>query len=153
MTTLTIGAPAPDFELEDGDGKVWRLADLRGQRVIVYFYPIDDTPGCTVQACDFRDAHDVFAKADYVVLGISPQDASSHRAFAAKYGLNFPLLIDDDLAVARKYGAFEERGDYQGMPLVITRSTFVIDEDGIIVEALYGVTAAGHVDMLRATLL
>jgi peroxiredoxin Q/BCP len=86
------------------------------------------------------------------VLGISPQDANSHRAFAAKYDLNFPLLVDDDLAVARRYGAYEERGDYEGVPLVVKRSTFVIDENGNIAEALYGVTAKGHVDLLRSKL-
>lgn len=143
---------APDFELEDTDGKVWRLADLRGRKAIVYFYPIDDTPGCTVEACDFRDAHETFTEADYVVLGISPQDAESHQAFTTKYDLNFPLLVDSDNAVARKYGVWEDRGEYQGVPVLTKRSTFVIDEDGNIAEALYGVNAQGHVELLRSEL-
>lgn len=152
MSTLKPGTAAPDFELADADGKTWRLADLRGRRVILYFYPIDDTPGCTIEACDFRDSHRELQDAGYVVLGVSPQDADSHRAFADKYRLNFPLLIDADGAVARKYGAWEERGEYEGMPLIISRSTFVIDSDGTIEEALYGLKAKGHVESLRALL-
>ena len=152
MTELTPGMPAPDFELADATGKTRRLSDFRGRKVIVYFYPIDDTPGCTAQACDFRDAHEDLDKAGYVVLGISPQDAQSHAAFTAKYNLNFPLLVDDDYEVARRYGVWKDRGEYQGTPLLINRSTFVIDEDGVLVEALYGVAARGHVDALRGAI-
>jgi thioredoxin-dependent peroxiredoxin len=151
--TLTEGMQAPDFELSDADGKTWRLSDLRGSRVVLYFYPADDTPGCTAEACDFRDSHTVFEADNYVVLGVSPQGADSHRAFADKFSLNFPLLIDEDLAVAHAYGAVrEEVGDYEGVPLHIKRSTFVIDEEGRIERALYGVHGRGHVAELRELL-
>ena len=146
---LEKGAPAPEFEMYDADGKLWRLADLRGQKVILYFYPADDTPGCTIQACDFRDSHHVLQEAGYVVLGVSPQGAQSHQRFTAKFGLNFPLLIDKGAEVARSYGAYKEQGKWEGIPLIIKRSTFVIGEDGTIEQALYGVKAKGHVDALR----
>jgi len=149
---LEQGEAAPDFALEDGDGKTWRLADLKGQRVILYFYPADDTPGCTKESCDFRDASADLRKAGYIVLGVSPQGAASHQRFAAKYSLNFPLLVDEDLALARAYGAYKERGDYKGIPLRVLRSTFVIDEDGRIQIAEYGVKTAGHVERLQALL-
>lgn len=151
---LKKGDPAPDFELEDADSKRWRLADLRGRKVILYFYPADDTPGCTAEACDFRDAKDALDEAGYVVLGVSPQGAESHRAFATKHRLNFPLLIDDDLSVAVTYGATKTKEDsYKGIPIRVKRSTFVIDENGTITEALYGVRAKGHVDALKQSLL
>ncbi|MDQ3940134.1 MAG: peroxiredoxin, partial [Actinomycetota bacterium] len=127
------------------DGKVWRLGDLRGQKVILYFYPADDTPGCTIEACDFRDSHEQLQAAGYTVLGVSPQGEESHRKFASKFSLNFPLLVDEDTAVARAYGAYKELGDWQGIPLKISRSTFIIDETGQIEDALYGVRAKGHV--------
>ena len=97
---LSKGDRAPEFDLLDGTGKRWRLSDLRGQRVILYFYPADDTPGCTAQACDFRDSAPDLQAAGYLVLGVSPQGAESHQAFAGRYSLNFPLLIDEDHAVA-----------------------------------------------------
>ncbi len=146
MANLEPGMDAPDFELEDGEGRTWRLSGLRGKKVIVYFYPADDTPGCTAQACDFRDAQPDLANRGYRVLGISPQGASSHRRFSQKYSLNFPLLIDSDYEVARAYGVAEEREE--GKKPRIVRSTFVIDEDGTLIEALYGVKARGHVESL-----
>ena len=152
MTRLSQGDSAPDFELKDADGKTWRLTDLKGRRIVLYFYPADDTPGCTVQACDFRDSIDEWAKAGYVVLGVSPQGADSKRAFIDKYALNFPLLIDEGAEVTRRYGAYKERGDWEGIPLVVARSTFVIDEEGVIEHALYGVQARGHRDMLKELL-
>ncbi len=145
---LTPGQPAPDFELRDADGNVYRLSDLRRRKVILYFYPADDTPGCTAEACDFRDTKDVWDQADYVVLGVSRQGPESKKAFRDKYGLNFPLLIDADGAVLRAYGI--DAGSPGGRKNV--RSTFVIDETGTIIEALYGVRARGHVDDLRQRL-
>ena len=152
MTRLLQGDAAPAFELKDADGKTWRLTNLKGHKIVLYFYPADDTPGCTVQACEFRDGIDEWVKAGYVVLGVSPQGAGSKRAFIDKYGLNFPLLIDEGAEVTRRYGAYKERGDWEGIPLVVDRSTFVIDEGGVIEHALYGVQARGHRDMLKQLL-
>lgn len=150
---LEKGDPAPDFEMYDGEGKAWRLADLRGRKVIMYFYPADDTPGCTIQACDFRDSQEDLTGVGYAVFGVSPQGADSHRKFATKYSLNFPLLIDPDTKVARAYGAFKDKGEeWDGIPLKINRSTFVIDENGRIEQALYGVRAKGHVDILKESI-
>lgn len=144
MVELKGGDEAPAFALEDADGKVWQLADLRGQRVIVYFYPIDDTPGCTAQACDFRDRLPTLNEAGYSVLGISPQGAESHKAFIEKYSLNFPLLIDGDLAVAETYGAVDPSNDWRG----VKRSTFVIDTDGRVEKAMYGGRAKQHLGLV-----
>lgn len=153
MTKLAKGMPAPDFELADADGKVWRLRDLRGKKVILYFYPIDDTPGCTTEACDFRDSLGDFEHSGYQVLGVSPQGAESHNKFARKYGLNFPLLIDEDFEAAKSYGAASDNGIFKGIPIRVKRSTFVIDEEGMLVQALYGVRARGHVDNLKTALI
>ncbi len=146
MAQLQRGDQAPDFSVDDADGTTWSLADLRGQKVIVYFYPADDTPGCTAEACDFRDAQPDLSKAGYRVFGVSPQGAASHRRFSEKHSLNFPLLIDSDYAMARAYGVAEEREE--GKKPRIVRSTFVIDEDGTLIEAQYGVRAKGHVESL-----
>jgi peroxiredoxin Q/BCP len=143
---------APDFEAKDADGREWRLTDLKGQKVILYFYPADDTPGCTKESCDFRDSHADLKNAGYVLLGASPQGADSHAAFAAKFSLDFPLLVDEDLTLAKSYGVAEDRGDWEGIPLRVKRSTFVIDENGTIEQALYGVSARTHVADLRASL-
>ena len=145
---LQVGDKAPDFELQDDAGKTWRLEDLRGQKVILYFYPKDDTPGCTAQACDFRDAMDVFDTSGYVVLGVSPQDGESHSRFRQKYNLNFPLLIDDDKKVSQAYGAWGEQMNYGRKYFGIRRSTFVIDVDGTLLQVQYGVKAKGHVERL-----
>jgi peroxiredoxin Q/BCP len=150
---LEPGAPAPPFELEDADGKTWRLSDLAGKKVVLFFYPADDTPGCTKEACDFRDTQSSWSGAGYVVLGVSPQGAASHSKFSSKYGLNFPLLVDSDLDLAKRYGALREKPEeWEGQKLHVKRSTFVIDENGKIEHALYGVNARGHVDSLREQL-
>jgi peroxiredoxin Q/BCP len=150
--TLTQGDKAPDFTLEDHDGKQWKLADLKGQKVVLYFYPTDDTPGCTTQACDFRDSWSRFQGAGYIVLGVSPQGRASHEKFVQKYDLNFPLLIDEDHAVAEAYDAWGEKKNYGKTYIGLKRSTFVIDEDGLIVQAQYNVKAKGHVARLLETL-
>ena len=152
MSKLQAGDRAPEFELPDGDGKVWKLSDLAGKRVILYFYPADDTPGCTAEACDFRDSQAGLQEAGYVVLGVSPQGAESHQAFSQKYSLNFPLLVDADLEVARAYGAAGGGGVFKGIHLPVRRATFVIDEQGTLEQALYGVRAKGHVAQLKETL-
>jgi peroxiredoxin Q/BCP len=154
VAKLERGDKAPDFSLEDGEGNTWSLADLRGQKVIVYFYPADDTPGCTAQACDFRDAQSDLAGAGYQVLGVSPQGAASHQRFAAKHSLNFPLLVDSDLSMAKAYGVTDDGGaEFEGKKLRVKRSTFVIGEDGTLIEALYGVKARGHVESLLSTVV
>ena len=152
MSKLQEGDKAPEFEVADGEGKVWSLSDLAGKKVILYFYPADDTPGCTAEACDFRDSQTGLQEAGYVVLGVSPQGAQSHKKFATKYSLNFPLLVDEDLEVAKAYGAAGDGGLFKGLPLRVKRSTFVIDEEGVIRQALYGVRAKGHVAKLKESL-
>ena len=149
---LQEGDAAPDFEMKDATGKIWSLADLKGQKVILYFYPADDTPGCTTESCDFRDSSADLNAAGYTVLGVSPQGAESHQRFADKYQLNFPLLIDEGLAATRAFGAYKDLGEYKDIPIRVKRSTFVIDEDGRIAVAEYGVKSAGHVERLRQKL-
>ena len=142
--------PAPDFELQDGDGKTWRLSDLRGKRVILYFYPADDTPGCTKESCDFRDTYSEWQEAGYKIFGVSPQGTDSKKRFANKYSLPFPLLADEGTHVTKAYGAFKDDGaEWDGIPLKVKRSTFVIDENGVVEQALYGVNAGKHVGELR----
>ena len=152
MSKLEEGTKAPEFELPDAEGKVWKLSDLKGQKVILYFYPADDTPGCTAEACDFRDSRTDLQEAGYVVLGVSPQGEGSKRSFVQKYNLNFPLLIDSELEAAKSYGAARANGVFKGIPLSVQRATFVIDEEGVLVQALYGVRAKGHVDQLKENL-
>lgn len=133
------GKPAPDFELESDEGTTVRLSELRGRPIVLYFYPRDDTLGCTKQACAFRDAYSTFRERGAVVLGVSPDDAQSHRRFKEKHSLPFPLLADPDHEVAEHYGVWGERS-FAGRTYVgITRSTFVIDPDGNVARAMYGV--------------
>ncbi len=151
---LKAGDPAPGFELSDQDGKEWRLKDLQGQKVVLYFYPADDTPGCTKESCDFRDSYSVWQKAGYLILGISPQGTESKKAFADKFDLPFPLLADEDASIAKAYDVYVDKGLTWGdIPLVVKRSTFVIDESGNIEQALYGVSSKTHVQELREALL
>lgn len=153
MKKLNRNDVAPAFELQDGDGKTWRLDDLKGQKTILYFYPTDDTPGCTTQACDFRDSQHELIEAGYQVLGISPQDAGSHQSFAQKYSLTFPLLVDEDHKVAEAYGTWGERNNYGKKYMGIIRSTFVIGAGGRLEKAMYNVRAKGHVAKLKGELL
>ena len=138
--TLKVGDPAPEFALPDQHGVTIRLADLRGRRVVVYFYPKADTPGCTTQACSLRDARNDLDAAGSVVLGISPDKPAAQARFDTKYGLGFPLLSDPDHAVAEAYGAWGERSMYGKKYMGIIRSAFVIDADGRIAETLYKVS-------------
>jgi thioredoxin-dependent peroxiredoxin len=149
VVTLQSGTQAPEFELADQEGKTWRLADLKGQKVILYFYPADDTPGCTAEACDFRDSLEPFKSAGYTVLGVSPQGLDSKKAFADKYDLNFPLLADEDLSVGAKYGTVPSGDGWDASAMKRSRSTFIIDETGTIVDAQYAVRAKGHVASLK----
>jgi peroxiredoxin Q/BCP len=146
---LAPGDPAPDFTLPDADGKQVQLSSLRGQRVVVYFYPAAMTPGCTKQACDFRDSLADLNDAGVTVLGISPDKPAKLAKFREKEGLTFPLLSDPDHAVLEAYGAYGEKMLYGKTIVGVIRSTFVIDADGTISKALYGVKATGHVARLR----
>jgi len=149
---LKEGDKAPDFCLkgidENGEEKEFCLKDFKGSRLILYFYPKDNTPGCTVEACDFRDNLNVLVEKGYKVVGVSPDSINSHRKFKDKYGLNFPLLSDPDKKVAEAYGAFGEKKMYGKVTKGIIRSTFLIDEEGKIAKAWYNVKAKGHVEKL-----
>jgi peroxiredoxin Q/BCP len=136
---LSPGDRAPDFELPADDGSTVRLADLRGRRVVLYFYPKDDTPGCTAQACSLRDAQADFDKAGATVLGVSPDSVESHARFRDKYALGFRLLSDPDHSTADAYGAWGEKTNYGKTSMGIIRSAFVIGEDGKIVLAKHNV--------------
>jgi peroxiredoxin Q/BCP len=149
---LSPGDTAPDFTLPDADGNPVSLSSYRGQRVIIYFYPAAMTPGCTKQACDFRDSLADLAKQDVVVLGISPDAPAKLAKFRAKESLNFPLLSDADRSVMQAYGAYGEKKLYGKVTVGVIRSTFVIDADGRIEKAQYGVKATGHVARLRTEL-
>jgi peroxiredoxin Q/BCP len=129
-STLTVGDMAPDFALPSDNGEMVRLSDLRGKRVVLYFYPKDDTSGCTTQACGFRDAYPTIEEKNAIVLGVSPDDEKSHRKFKTKYNLPFTLLVDADHAVAEAYGAWGEKSMYGKKYMGIIRSHFVIDEHG-----------------------
>jgi peroxiredoxin Q/BCP len=146
------GAPAPDFELVSDVGERVRLSDLRGKPVVLYFYPKDDTPGCTRQACELRDVYADFRERDALVLGVSPDDESKHRKFKAKYDLPFTLLADSDHAVSERYGVWGERRGYGKTWMGINRSTFVIGPDGTVVRALYGVKPDGHAELVLGAL-
>ena len=149
---LEAGALAPAFTLQNQSGASVSLADFRGQKVILYFYPEADTPACTTQACDFRDNLGSLTAHGYVVLGISKDSVERLAAFEQKYGLTFSLLSDESLAVHKKYRAWGEKLNYGRTYLGTLRSTFVIDEKGRLEHALYNVKAAGHLSMLSKKL-
>ena len=144
MARLEAGATAPAFTLTDQDGSTVSLKDFKGRRVVLYFYPKDDTPGCTKEACQFNDNLLAFNGADVAVLGVSPDGAANHTKFRAKYGLKFPLLSDPDKKVMEKYGAFGEKTMYGKKVVGVIRSTFLVDEKGKIARAWYSVKADGH---------
>jgi peroxiredoxin Q/BCP len=137
---LKAGDPAPDFALEDQQGKTVKLSDFRGKRVILFFFPRADTPGCTTQACSLRDAREEIDTAGATVIGISPDKPTAQEKFDTKYGLGFALLSDPDHAVADAYGAWGERSMYGKKYMGIVRSAFVIDEAGKVVEAIYKIS-------------
>jgi thioredoxin-dependent peroxiredoxin len=147
-TRLAPGQPAPDFSLTSDRGETVSLAGLRGHRVLVYFYPAAGTPGCTKEACDFRDNLATFNDADVTVLGISPDKPEKLAKFRDKEGLTFPLLSDPDKSVMQAWGAWGEKTMYGKTTTGVIRSTFLVDADGNIEEAQYGVKATGHVGRL-----
>lgn len=157
MTERSAAAPgegdqAPPFTLPADDGSTVELADLRGKRVILYFYPKDDTSGCTVEACEFRDALDGIEASGAIVLGVSPDPVASHRTFKKKYALNFPLLADEDHRVAEAYGVWKEKSMYGRKYWGVERTTFLIDEEGKIAKVWARVRPRGHAANVAAEL-
>ena len=149
---VEVGDAAPDFELESDQGERVRLSSLRGSPVVLYFYPKDDTPGCTLQACEIRDAWSGFESRGAVVLGVSPDSVSSHERFREKYELPFTLLADPDHEVADLYGVWGEK-EYAGKKYMgIDRSTFVIDAEGTVASVMRGVKPADHAGDVLAVL-
>jgi peroxiredoxin Q/BCP len=146
MAMIEEGKKAPDFKLTSSDGGEVRLKDLRGKTVVLYFYPKDDTPGCTREACAFRDSQAALKRKGAVVLGVSGDSVSSHEKFRDKYSLNFPLLSDPDRAVAKKYGAWGEKVMYGKKTVGTIRSTFVIDGEGVVRKVFPRVKVDGHAD-------
>jgi peroxiredoxin Q/BCP len=146
------GKPAPDFELSNDSGETVKLSDLRGKQVVLYFYPKDDTPGCTTQACGIRDTYGEFEQAGAVVLGVSPDSVSRHVKFKEKYDLPFTLLADPEHELAERYGVWGEK-KYMGKSYMgISRTTFVIGPDGAIVKVMEDVKPATHADDVLAAL-
>ena len=152
MPQLTAGSTAPDFTLTAADGSQVSLSSLRGRHVVVYFYPAAMTPGCTTQACDFRDSLDALAGAGFAVLGISPDKPEKLARFVERDQLTFPLLSDADRAVMTAWGAWGEKKLYGKTVTGVIRSTVVLDPDGVVTLAKYNVKATGHVASLRKQL-
>jgi peroxiredoxin Q/BCP len=146
------GSPAPDFTLESDTGAQVTLSQFRGRPVVLYFYPRDDTPGCTAEACGFRDDYEAYQERGAVILGVSPDDVASHVRFKDKHALPFTLLADPDHRVAEQYGAWGEKVLYGKKSVGLIRSTFVIDPDGNVVRAIRNVRVQGHSDDVRAAL-
>ncbi|WP_231441973.1 thioredoxin-dependent thiol peroxidase [Brevibacterium zhoupengii] len=152
MPRLSVGDTAPDFTLSNQDGKSVTLSEFKGQRVVVYFYPAAMTPGCTTEACDFRDSLSALSAAGLVVLGISPDKPEKLKKFAEKESLNFDLLSDPDKTMMEAWGAFGEKKNYGKVVQGVIRSTLVIDADGAVELAQYNVKATGHVARVRKAL-
>ncbi|MCS6829355.1 MAG: thioredoxin-dependent thiol peroxidase [Armatimonadota bacterium] len=144
--SVTEGQQAPDFALPAADGNMVRLSDLRGKKVVLYFYPKDDTPGCTKEACSFRDNLEALQEMGVAVIGISPDGVASHQRFAQKYGLTFPLLADEGAQVAAMYGVWKEKKQYGRTYMGIERTTFLIDEAGVVRKVFPKVKVDGHVE-------
>jgi thioredoxin-dependent peroxiredoxin len=152
IMTLTIGLPAPDFALSDETGTTRRLADFRGQTVILYFYPKDDTPGCTTEACNFRDDYSAYEKAGVTILGVSPDSPQSHTKFKKKFGLPFSLLADEDHAICEAYGVWGEKKFMGREYMGVLRTTFLIAPDGSLKKIYENVKPADHSAELLAAI-
>ena len=152
MARLQAGAKAPEFTLPDQDGTAVSLSDFAGRQVVVYFYPADDTPGCTKEACQFNENLAAFERSGVAVVGISPDGDVKHRKFRDKYGLTFPLLSDTDRSVMAAYGAYGEKTMYGKKTVGVIRSTFLVGADGTIERAWYNVRADGHAAKVLAEL-
>ncbi len=149
---LEVGNPAPDFTLEDQSGASHTLSAQRGKWVVVYFYPRDDTPGCTKEACSFRDAMPRLEEVGAVVYGVSADDRASHEKFARKFELNFPLLVDPDMSVLNAYGAYGEKSMYGRTYMGVHRMTYLVDPDGKVAKVWPKVKPEGHAEEVRAAI-
>lgn len=145
---LTIGETAPDFTSTDQNGEIIRLSDYRGRRVALYFYPKDDTPGCTAQACSLRDSYSDLQAAGYEVLGVSTDSEASHQKFAKKHDLPFRLVADTDKQIVEAYGVWQEKSNYGRTYMGTVRTTFVIDEQGIITDIIGKIDTKNHAKQL-----
>ncbi len=152
MSELTVGAKAPAFSAPDQSGQTVSLSDFKGKKVVLYFYPKDDTPGCTTQACSYRDEYAAFKKKGIVVLGISPDDAESHAKFAEKFSLPFTLIADEGHKIAEDYGVWVEKSMYGKKYMGVERSTFVIGPDGKLLAIYRKVKPAEHTAEVLAAL-
>lgn len=141
---LKVGQKAPDFKLPDENGKLHKLSDYQGKKVVLYFYPADDTPGCTQEACNFRDDYLKYKAAGAVILGVSPDDEQSHEKFKQKFSLPFPLLADEGHKLCEKYGVWGEKSMFGKKYMGVIRSTFIINEEGAIAEIFKKVSVAKH---------
>ena len=146
--TLEPGQPAPDFTAPDQDGNIISLQDLRGQKVALYFYPKDDTPGCTAQACNLRDHQAELTAENIKVIGVSTDGAAAHQKFALKYDLPFPLLVDTDKTIVQAYGVWQEKKNYGKTYMGTVRTTFLIDENGVIAQIIKKVDTKEHAAQL-----
>ncbi|HNQ37417.1 MAG TPA: thioredoxin-dependent thiol peroxidase [Prolixibacteraceae bacterium] len=152
MTTLKKGDPAPHFEGVDQDGKTVKLTDFKGKKLILYFYPKDNTPGCTAEACNLNDHYETWLNRGYQVVGVSPDSAASHQKFIAKYGLKFTLLSDPEHRMMELYGAWGEKKMYGKPYMGVLRTTFVIDGEGMITEIFTSVDTKNHTFQIEKTL-
>jgi thioredoxin-dependent peroxiredoxin len=146
--SLEIGKPAPNFEAKDQNGNVIKLADFKGRKVVLYFYPKDNTPGCTAQACNLRDNYEALQKAGYIVLGVSSDSEKSHQKFIEKQNLPFPLIADEDLKVHEAFGTWVEKSMYGRKYMGTARTTFVIDENGDLSEIIEKVNTKDHTNQI-----
>ncbi|MQF86975.1 MAG: thioredoxin-dependent thiol peroxidase [SAR202 cluster bacterium] len=150
---LNIGDLAPDFTAIADDGSEFTLSSLRGTKVVLYFYPKDNTPGCTQEACDFRDLHEKFLSHNIKIVGVSPDSTKSHGNFKSKFALPFPLVSDSDHKIVTAYGVWVEKKNYGRVYMGVTRTTFVIDETGYISEIFSNVRVKGHVDAVCSEII
>jgi len=152
MAQLKEGATAPDFSGKDQDGKTISLADYKGKKVILYFYPKDDTPGCTAEACNLRDNYQILLSGGFAIIGVSPDNEKSHAKFSTKYTLPFSLIADPDSSIIKKYGVWGEKNMYGKSYMGVLRTTYVIDEQGKIIKAITKVDTQNHTQQILTEL-